>query len=174
MRMMKNFQGIASSFSSEKEFSIHIPSSSGGHQNNEDNTYGHDNHSDDHAQFGHIPSISVILKGFAFTFVIPLFISIIQLTTLNTLFHVCCKIVFRRGCSFTLAFHQCVFSSVSSNEQLERLHNHTGCICLAFLHYVFSDVSPNCMPERMQSRTACICLTFLHYAFSDVFPNCLN
>ena len=69
MRMMTIFQDIASSCS-EKEFSVDIASSSGGHQNNEDNTYGHDNHSDDHAQFGHIPSISVILIGFAFTFVI--------------------------------------------------------------------------------------------------------
>ena len=63
------FQDIAASCS-KKEFSIHIASSAGGHQNNEDNTHNDDNHSDDHAQFCHISSISVIVAGFAFTVVI--------------------------------------------------------------------------------------------------------
>ena len=45
-------------------------------------------------------------------------------------------------CHFSLTFlHHCVFSNVSSNCVPEKMHIHTGCICLAFLHCAFSNVS---------------------------------
>ena len=37
----------------------------------------------------------------------------------------------------------CEFSNVASNCISERMHSHTGCICLVFLHCVFSNVSSN-------------------------------
>ena len=57
---------------------------------------------------------------------------------------------------------------VLSKGLLERMHSHTGCICVAFLHCVFSFVSSNDMSVRMYSRIGCICVAFPHCAFLNV------
>ena len=36
------------------------------------------------------------------------------------------------------------------------MQSHIGCICLIFLHCVFSNVSSNCPLERMHSRIGCM------------------
>ena len=60
-----------------------------------------------------------------------------------------------KGCIIRLvAFLQCEFSNVSSNDLLEKRHSHIGYICLTFLHCALSDVFSNCLPVRMQSHIA--------------------
>ena len=38
-------------------------------------------------------------------------------------------------------------------------------------HVVFSNGSSSCLPEKMHNHTGCICLVFLHCAFSDASQN---
>ena len=53
-----------------------------------------------------------------------------------------------KGCIIRLvAFLQCEFSNVSSNDLLEKRHSHIGYICLIFLHCAFSNVFSNHLPE---------------------------
>ena len=64
--------------------------------------------------------------------------------------------------------HCCGFLDVSSNCLPERMHNHTGCICLIFHHCGFSNVSSKHLHQRMHSHIGYIYLTFLLCVFSNV------
>ena len=68
-------------------------------------------------------------------------------------------------------FLHCVFSNVPSSCLPERMHNHTGCICLTFLHCGFSNDPLMHMDQSMHSHTGCICLSFLHCGLSYVSSN---
>ena len=65
----------------------------------------------------------------------------------------------------------CAFSNVPSNCLPETMHSHIACNCLTFLYCVFSNEPLDSLSGRMQSHTGCICLTFLHCASSNVPPN---
>ena len=82
------------------------------------------------------------------------------------------QIALMNGCivtPITFVWHfSSVFSNVSSNCLHERMHTHTGCICLTFLHCAFSNVSSNGLYEQMHSHIGCIYSSFLHCVFSNV------
>ena len=83
-----------------------------------------------------------------------------------------------RGCIITLVTFVGLFATVhfhvSSNHLLEKMHNHTGCICLTFLHCAFSNVSLNLLLQMMHSYICCICSAFFHHVFSNVSSNHLQ
>ena len=87
----------------------------------------------------------------------------------NVYYHMFVQIALGGGCIFTLVAFVWLFSTVSP--QFACL---SGCIItlVAFLHSVFSNVPSNCLPERMHNHTGCICLTFLHCVLSNVSSNC--
>ena len=66
-------------------------------------------------------------------------------------FQMCHKIVYPRGFIFTLVAYVLPFSGVFLNESSnclpEKMHIHTGCICLTFLQCVFSNTASNRLPE---------------------------
>ena len=67
------------------------------------------------------------------------------------------------GC-ICLTFLHCGFSNVSSNCLPGWIHDHIGCISpLCIFKCVLK-----WMRERMHNHTGCICLTFLHCWFSNV------
>ena len=70
-----------------------------------------------------------------------------------------------------MPFLHCASSNVSSSSLHERMHNHTGYICLTFLHCVFSNVSSSCLLQKMHNHRGCISLTFPHCKLSNVSLN---
>ena len=62
-------------------------------------------------------------------------------------------------CFLILTFFHYAFLNVSSNCLPEKMHSHTGCMCLTSFHCEFPNVSSNCLPLGTQSQFGCIYLT---------------
>ena len=83
-----------------------------------------------------------------------------------------CTLYFPMACivtlvAFVLAFIHCVFSNVSSNGVLGRMHNHIGYICSTFLHCVFSNAYSNLLLRGLE-------VTLLAFAFLKQQSQCLH